>query len=123
MEDLKVSGPILEIGEIQSFPSKTGSEPFTKREFVLSVGDRYPKPILFQVTKDRCAYLDGCKAGETIDVSFNLDGRAWTSPKTGEVKHFVSLDVWKLSRAEGAEKAPAAAPTAVVQGQDDDIPF
>ena len=45
------------------FETKQVSERFTKREFVVELTDnpKYPQVVLFQLTGDRCAQLDGLK--------------------------------------------------------------
>ena len=82
------------------------SEKFKKREFVVTdASGMYPQDILFQLTQERTEQLDPVGVNDTINVSFNLRGREWTSP-TGEVKYFNSLDVWKIEKMTGG-----AAPT------------
>ena len=80
--------------------TKQVTERFQKREFVVEMSDnpRYPQLVLFQLTGDRCAQLDGLRVGDEVTVDFSLRGREWTSPK-GEVKYFNSLDVWTIERA------------------------
>ncbi|HET9627314.1 MAG TPA: DUF3127 domain-containing protein, partial [Kofleriaceae bacterium] len=82
------------------FDTKQVSERFSKREFVLELTDnpKYPQTVLFQLTGDRCAQLDGLQVGDMVRIDFSLRGREWRSPQ-GEVKYFNSLDVWKVEPA------------------------
>jgi hypothetical protein len=107
------------------------SEKFKKREFVVTdASGMYPQDILFQLTQERTEQLDPVGVNDTINVSFNLRGREWTSP-TGEVKYFNSLDVWKIEKMTGgaaptpSDMAPASAQSAetLVEEGDDDLPF
>lgn len=116
-----IRGKLHQVSETQHV-----SERFSKREFVVEVADgKYPQLVSFQTTGDRIAQLDGLSIGDDIDVTFNLRGREWTSPK-GEVKYFNTLDVWKVAPVPtskpaargGAHEPPPCAPT-----PDDDIPF
>lgn len=88
------------------FETKQVSERFTKREFVVELADnpKYPQAVLFQLTGDRCAQLDGFQVGDEVRVEFSLRGREWRSP-SGEVKYFNSLDVWKLEPARAGARA------------------
>jgi hypothetical protein len=88
------------------FDTKQVSERFTKREFVVEVADnpKYPQVVLFQLTGDRCAQLDGLAVGDQVRIEFSLRGREWKSPQ-GEVKYFNSLDVWKVEAARGASSS------------------
>ena len=113
------------------------SEKFTKREFVITDNSsQYPQHISFQLTQDKCSLLDSYQLGSEIKVHFNLRGREWTSP-TGELKHFNSLEAWRLeggsnnSSNGGSTQAAAStsAPESVssesftATSQEDDLPF
>jgi Domain of unknown function (DUF3127) len=90
------------------FETKQVSERFTKREFVVELTDnpKYPQMVLFQLTGDRCAQLDGFRVGDAVRLDFSLRGREWRSPG-GDVKYFNSLDVWKVEPANaGARREP-----------------
>jgi hypothetical protein len=82
------------------FDTKQVSERFSKREFVVEMSDnpKYPQTVLFQLTGDRCAQLDGMNVGDPVTIEFSLRGREWRSPQ-GDVKYFNSLDVWRVEPA------------------------
>lgn len=100
------------------------SEKFSKREFVINdASSMYPQDILFQSTQDKCGIIDQFKVGETVEVSFNLRGREWTSPQ-GEVKYFNTLEAWRIEKTGSApqeSKAPLAPMEGIEEG--DDLPF
>ena len=111
------------------------SEKFTKREFVITDNSsQYPQHISFQLTQDKCGLLDNYKLGDEIKVHFNLRGREWTSPQ-GELKHFNSLEAWRIEGGSnagsnsGASSAAASSnseipsETFTSKSQDDDLPF
>ena len=93
------------------FEMKQVSERFSKREFVIEMSDnpKYPQVVLFQLTGDRCAQLDGLNVGDQVSIEFSLRGREWKSP-SGEVKYFNSLDVWKIEPARGHAGASGSGP-------------
>lgn len=86
---------VEKIGEIQKF----GTD-FTKRELigVDNSNPKYPTPIKFEVTKDKCSELDQFNIGQEVDVDFNIRGNRWVNPK-GEEVIFNSLQIWKLKPA------------------------
>ncbi len=122
---MKLLGTVHIIKELQRV-----SERFSKREFVLETRDnpRYPQLILFQATGDKIQELDNVRAGDELEVEFELRGREWTSPK-GEVKYFTTLDVYKIhrsrqGRADDRPREPNHGRPAGGNGtSDDDIPF
>jgi hypothetical protein len=110
-------------------PTVQVSEKFKKRDLVITdTSSTYPQDILFQLTQDKVDILDAFMEGQTLEVSFNLRGREWTSPQ-GEVKYFNTLEAWRIELPTGAtaakpapQAAPQAAPLVAAEG-DDDLPF
>ncbi len=130
----EASGKIKLISETQTFPSG-----FMKREFVVTTGhDKYPQDLKFEMVKDKCAGLDSFKAGDDVQVSFDIRGNEYNG------KYFVNLSCWKLQAGNGGggssepSRSSSAAPS---RGQaasstepsmndirndddfDDDVPF
>jgi hypothetical protein len=108
------------------------SDKFKKREFVLTdASSMYPQDIMFQLTQDKTSLVNGIQPNDQIEVSFNLRGREWTSPK-GEIKYFNTLEAWRIEKmgagAPAGGQAPAAA-TSVAELTNDsndeegDLPF
>lgn len=104
------------------------TEKFAKREFVIEdASSMYPQQIMFQSVQDKCSMLDGIAEGQQVEVSFNLRGREWTSP-TGEVKYFNTLDAWRIEAVgsyipQGGSTPSTAAPNAVSEDENGDLPF
>ena len=97
------------------------SDKFKKREFVLTDDNsEYPQDIQFQLTQDNCSKLDNVSVGDRLTVKFNLRGRAWNDPKTGNDRYFNSLDCWAIQK-EG--NTPAPQPIAMNEDEASDLPF
>jgi len=114
-----ISGKLKVVQETQQI-----KDTFKKREFVLTDDtSQYPQHITFQLVQESCDLLDGMKPGEEVKVLFNLKGREWTSPQ-GELKHFNSLDAWRVERVHiGQEPAPMHAEAPPLPQEEDDLPF
>ncbi len=109
------------------------TERFTKREFILEIGDGpYPQHVKFQLVQDKTPVLDPFEVGDILQVSFDLRGREYTSPK-GEISYFTNLNAWRVQKADqtpdtppqtqedGTANFPSAADEPV--GEFDDLPF
>lgn len=124
----KSTGVVKTIG-----PTVNVTEKFSKREFVIEVKDgMYPQVVQFQMAQDKCSLLDTVGVGQEIEVSFNLRGREWTDPKTGQVKVFNTLDAFRVEASTSAapkpvavavSAAPVAAVTASTTEEEDELPF
>jgi len=107
------------------------SEKFKKREFVITDdSSQYPQDIAMQLTQDNCDKLNGVSVGDRLLVKFNLRGRAWNDPKTGNDRYFNSLDAWFIQKESantssgvkgGIEKNFME--DAVASNVSDDLPF
>jgi single-strand DNA-binding protein len=102
MEELKVKGTIHLIGE-----AKQVSEKMNLKEFVLSIGDKYPQLVQFQAVNERVKFLDGAKVGQECEVKFDLRGREYNG------KFYVSLNAWDIRIASKP----------ISDEIDDDLPF
>jgi hypothetical protein len=115
---MQVAGKLVVIN-----PTQVVSEKFLKRTFVVETADQYPQSIEFQLTQDKCDYLDHYKVGEQVNVSINIRGRAWTNPQ-GEVKYFNTLEAWKIERVGGVpQQQQATTSNTPANEEEDDLPF
>jgi single-strand DNA-binding protein len=90
----ELKGRIVEI-----FNTQTITDKFKKREFIVEYADNpsgtYVQYLKFQFTGDKVSVLDTYKAGQEVNISFNLKGRKYE--KDGRVSYFMDLEAWKLS--------------------------
>jgi len=117
------TGRVRNIGELKSY-----SGGFTKRGFVVDEDrdGQWPNSVSFVLKKDNTAKLAGVSVGEHVKLSFVIDGREWTDPKSGKIRNFTDLTVLKLERLGGvaAVAAPSeGAPEPDGQDDDGDMPF
>mgnify|MGYP003574912461 FL=1 len=124
--DMEIKGKVHEIGAVQQV-----SETFKKRDLIIEYAENptYPEYIRFESLQDKTALLDNLKAGDEVEVSFNLRGRPWTN-KDGVTSYFNSLVVWRITALANTAGASAAAPqyaapadVSTTAGEDDDLPF
>lgn len=123
----KITGRVLFIGEIQTFPSKSGTT-YTRRDLVIMVRrfdpytgepeddkDNTPKFTFFG---ERARDLESLKEGDLVTVFFEISGRAYD--KDGKTDYFTSVeprrvvvlqsDDSRVMRTEGAGPIERAQP-------------
>jgi len=100
------------------------SEKFSKRDLILTTDGNtdYPQHIAIQFTQDRVSLLDGLTPGEEVDVSINIRGREWTSPK-GEIKFFNTIEGWKLKNSSNVTSPVESVGVDKNGNSNDDLPF
>jgi hypothetical protein len=108
----KETGILHVIGETQQLTDK-----FKKREFVIYVEGGYrERYVKFSLVQDDCSKIDMFSEGDTIEVSYELDGRRWNNPQTGEDQYFNDVKALHINLME--DQAPQD-----MSGEGDDLPF
>ncbi len=118
---MDIKGTVHEVGETQQV-----SESFKKRDLIVSYAEnpQFVEYIRFEATQDRVNQFDNLKAGDAVEVHFNIKGRPWTN-KDGVTTYFNSLVAWRVNKlADGSVEAPVVNNVAQQAEQEDDgLPF
>ena len=113
-EKYTMTGTVKRVEDLQEFAGG-----FSKREFILTTGDKYPQDIKFTCTKDKTALVAGVSEGDELTVHFNVYGSHWEAKD----KYFVDLHAWKIEKTGAASPARDLASHAVPQEGDENLPF
>lgn len=126
------TGRVVEIGHTQKL-GKDETRPFYKRTIKVDdaeEGAKYHNPVTFEITGDKCNWLDKFAVGQNVEIDFFPRGRDWKDPKTGKVLNFVSLNIGYIKDASagdtfaGAVAEPQTADAqGIGEGDDGDYPF
>lgn len=123
-----MSSPKFEIaGTVHAIPPPRDGK---YHSFVLTTeaDSKYPQAVPFDCKADIAAKLG---IGDEVAVSFNVRGREWKNPTTGEIKYFGSVQAWKVEITKRGDQRHAAPPppngggwgAAPTPPDDSDIPF
>ena len=85
-------------------PTTSVNDKFKKREVTLKSQDEYPQYVTFQLTQDKCDLANNLKAGDAVEVSYNLRGRKWEA-QDGTIKYFNSIEAWTMSLSSKVENS------------------
>ena len=118
---MEITGVILRIGEIEE------RNTFKARRCVITTGGQFPETLEIQAVQDKVSMFDHYSAGDEIVASVNLRGKEWTNP-SGEVKVFMSLQVWQMSKKQSQpnvapEKYIPALSSGTIVDEPKDLPF
>ena len=118
-----ITGKLIVKGDTNVF----GSNGFKKREIVIKTEDsQYPQTIQIEFIQDKCDLLDKYELGESLKISYNLNGRSWVNPQ-GETKYFNSIQGWRIegldSNVNSIPPTETFEPTDLSKEQEDDLPF
>lgn len=113
---MEITGVVKLVGETMIVSDK-----FKKRDLVITTEETYPQHISLQVTQDKVSMLDSLPLGTSVTAYINIRGREWTSPQ-GEVKHFNTIECWRLEVGSTGEKKEDVAHQAI-EDEGNGLPF
>lgn len=99
----QVTGRLVAIGKTEELQTKSGS-PFQRRDFLLDARtfdpytgelSQYENLLPLDVGGERCADLDHFHVGDTVTVSFALQGRTWKTAD-GQEKRLTSVRCYRI---------------------------
>ncbi len=119
--DLKITGTVKQILEIQSGEGKNG--PWKKQDFILETPGKYPKLVCVTQWGDQIE-KNNVSEGEKLTVSIDLQSREYKGNWYTDVK------AWKVERDGGvgaqADSGPVNPDENVIDfgaGDDEELPF
>ena len=91
MSDLKVTGTITKVLELEKGTSKTGKD-WQKQRFILDTKTEYNNIYCFEIFGEEKTnqFNQFNKVGDTVEVSFNVSTNEWND------KYFTSLSAWRV---------------------------
>lgn len=120
------TGKVVSVGKTESL-GKDPSKPFKKRLIIVDDSgedDKYPNPVPFEATADKCGLLDSCKKGDEVTIKFAINGREWTD-RQGQKRYFGSNRILTITKGDAKKEVdiPMKGVEDVAGFDDDDIPF
>jgi hypothetical protein len=110
----KEKGTVVNVTPLQQISDKFRKQDFTIKTF----DEKFPQFLTFQVVNDKCDLVRNLKAGDVVEVSYNLRGREWNSPE-GVTKYFNTVEAWSINLSS----EPVQTTQAPTNEDDDDLPF
>lgn len=112
---MELLGKIKSIGEVQTFGN------FKKVFVVLITQEQYEQHIEVEFYEKQFDELKKYKVGDIVKVGINIKGREWANPETGDLKHFNSIQGWRLESVD--ESTVKQQSKKEVEMAEDDLPF
>jgi len=109
---------------VEKFDAQQLNDNFKKRDFVLELvsninGNQITDLIKYQLTQDRCHFLDNFNLQDIIRVNFNIKGRRLE--RDGNANYIIYLDAWRIEKIDDLDSKPFD--DNLIIPKDKDIPF
>lgn len=133
----QIKAKVYKVGVTKEFQTKTGGEPFRKRELILDAarfdpctGERsVDNYVVIEFSNKRCADLDNVGPGDLVTVDYILQGRKYNDKVTNEEKFITSVIGIGITVNKANEDKPLAvevgvvSQTGVIKEESNDLPF
>jgi len=100
---LSVKGKVEQILKAESGVSRAGKD-WKKQEFVIETDEQFPRKVCFTLFGDKVDLLNSLKAGQEVEVSFNLESREFNG------RWFTNVNAWKIDQVSEENSVPAPPP-------------
>lgn len=100
---LSVKGKVNQILKAETGVSRAGNE-WKKQEFILETDEQFPRKVCFTTFGDKVDLLSGVKAGEEVEVSFNVESREYNG------RWFTNVNAWKIDKVQEDGNLPEPPP-------------
>lgn len=119
------TGKVFEQGPITEGTSQSGNV-WQRMTLVLDVAvGQYSKKVAFQVMTGNVPAVMAFKAGDKVEVGFDVSSREWTN-KEGVRSWFTSIELRSIKSADMPANIQTIPSTPIAEAgpaQDDDMPF
>jgi hypothetical protein len=119
---MEITGTITQKLAKQSGKSANGE--WQKQEFIISVGDKYPKNVCLSTWNDKCDDLENIQIGDTVTAELEISSREYNG------KWYTEVKAWKFLGLESNQAPKVQESTQPVQSnaypkeeEKDDLPF
>ncbi len=116
--DLKISGKVIDILELQSGESKNG--PWKKQDFILETPGKYPRKVCVTQWGDQVDQND-IKKGEELTAFIDIQSREYNG------RWYTDVKAWKIEKGASAGKPVNPDDNVIDMGppvdSDDEVPF
>jgi hypothetical protein len=118
---MKITGTLVQ--KLEKINGKSANGEWQKQEFIISVGDKYPKQVCLSAWGERCDELENIQIGDTVTSELEISSREYNG------RWYTEVRVWKFQNINQAPKVQENTQPAVQSNdypkeeEKDDLPF
>jgi hypothetical protein len=112
------------VKKLEKINGKSQNGEWQKQEFIISVGDKYPKNVCLSAWGERCDELENIQIGDTVTAELEISSREYNG------KWYTEVKAWKFLGLESNQAPKVQESTQPVQSNsypkeeaEGDLPF
>lgn len=120
---MQITGTLVQ--KLEKIKGNTVKGEWQKQEFIISVGDKYPKQVCLSAWGERCDELKNIQIGDTVTAELELSSREYNSKWYTEVRAWKFLGVESNQAPKVQENTQQSTQSNSYPKEDeiDDLPF
>jgi hypothetical protein len=118
---MQITGTLVQ--KLEKINGKSQNGEWQKQEFIISVGDKYPKNVCLSAWGERCDELENIQIGDTVTAELEISSREYNG------RWYTEVRAWKFQNINQAPKVqentqPTTQSNAYPKEEEkDDLPF
>ncbi len=93
---MQITGALVQ--KLEKIKGNTVKGEWQKQEFIISVGDKYPKQVCLSAWGERCDDLENIQIGDTVTAELEISSREYNG------KWYTEARAWKFLNINQAPK-------------------
>ena len=93
---MQITGTLVQ--KLEKIKGNTVKGEWQKQEFIISVGDKYPKQVCLSAWGERCDELENIQIGDTVTAELEISSREYNG------KWYTEARAWKFLNINQAPK-------------------
>ena len=93
---MQITGTLVQ--KLEKINGKSQNGEWQKQEFIISVGDKYPKQVCLSAWGERCDELENIQIGDTVTAELEISSREYNG------KWYTEARAWKFLNINQAPK-------------------
>jgi len=118
---MQITGTLVQ--KLEKINGKSANGEWQKQEFIISVGDKYPKNVCLSAWGERCDELENIQIGDTVTADLEISSREYNGRWYTEVRAWKFQNINKTPNVQENTQQSTQSNFYPKEDEIDDLPF
>jgi hypothetical protein len=118
---MQITGTLVQ--KLEKIKGNTVKGEWQKQEFIISVGDKYPKQVCLSAWGERCDELENIQIGDTVTAELEISSREYNGKWYTEARAWKFLNINQAPKVQENTQPATQSNASNKEEEKDDLPF
>jgi hypothetical protein len=118
---MQITGTLVQ--KLEKINGKSQNGEWQKQEFIISVGDKYPKNVCLSTWNDKCDDLENIQIGDNVTAELEISSREYNGKWYTEVKAWKFQNINQAPKVQENTQQSTQSNSYPKEDEIDDLPF